>query len=73
VSPEAECALTFLHGSPVGDSRTVTTKVLREIMLETGGDLTHVHEGYVSITEIRRKSLGAGVYKIYLERRRGEK
>jgi hypothetical protein len=73
VSPEAECALSFLYHSPVGDSRAVTTKALREVMLETGGDLTHVFNGYVTLTEIRKKSLGAGVYKIYLEKKRGEK
>lgn len=52
--------------NPAGFVDVVTTKQLREIMLATGGNI--VACGYV--WDIKRKSLGAGVYNISLKRAR---
>lgn len=52
-----------IYAYPYTASTTMTTKQLRETLLET--------EGWViangRVREIKSKSLGAGVYKVYLE------
>ncbi len=65
VSAEYERLLRFLASSPNGTD-TTTSKVYRELLLQTGGSITCRGE----LRDIRAKPLGAGVYLVRTEARR---
>lgn len=62
MSPETNRALQFLASMPSGHT-TLPTKQLRELLLETGGQV--MARG--SLYDIKSRSLGAGVYDVSLK------
>jgi hypothetical protein len=66
MSPAAEKVLQFLASCPAGTT-TETRGVVREILLETGGNMMACG----SLYDIDAKLLGAGVYKLSLKRTHG--
>ena len=48
-------------------SVTMGTKDLRAILLKTGGSFTRILNGCVTPFEIRKRSLGLGVYNVWTE------
>ena len=61
VQQEADRILNFLVGYAGGNS-TTTSKVLRKMLMDTGGRMFANGE----YCDIRSKNLGAGVYRVYL-------
>lgn len=61
---EARQAANFLASMPIG-STTLTTKDLRALLLQTGGQLMAC--GYLH--DIKSEALGAGVHRVTLKRR----
>jgi hypothetical protein len=64
VKDEADKLLNFLAGMPSGNCTASSNKVVREVMLQTGGQMLAC--GY--LWDIKSKSLGGGVYKLTLSR-----
>lgn len=62
---EVQQALNWLASNPGRHNTAVPTKVLRRIMLETGGWMLACGQGY----DIKVKNLGAGVHRLTLERK----
>jgi hypothetical protein len=62
MSPEVTRTLNFFASSPVGHT-TMTRKDVREMLLETGGNLLAGGRLY----DIVAKDIGAGVYKVTLQ------
>ena len=48
---------------------TMTTKDLKPILLETGGEFETIVKGVVQKCFIKKKSLGLGVYNVWAETR----
>ena len=55
---------------PVGHWKTINTKNLAKVLLETGGEISVTVNGTVYHCELKKKSLGAGVYRVWLELKR---
>ncbi len=62
MSPEVCRQLNFLASMPGGNT-TMTRKDLREMLLETGGNMLACGQLY----DIVAKDIGAGVYKVSLK------
>lgn len=62
MTPEAKRQLNFLASLPSGNT-TVMKDDLRDIMMETGGNMLACGRLY----DIKSKHLGAGVYRITLK------
>ena len=55
-------------GKPPSNGLTLLTKDAQQLFLETNCEVMNVIGGTVVNYEIKRKNLGAGVYRVWLEK-----
>lgn len=63
VHAEANRILNFLAGMPTGNATASSRAVVRDIMLQTGGNMMACGHYY----DVKSRSLGGGVYRMTLK------
>lgn len=63
---QVEDILDYLASVPDHGARSVTTDLLKMILLHTHGQM----HAFGVIYEIKNKALGAGIYRVWLEERK---